>query len=300
MTGERRTAERRTRERRREAKPWFSLWVDDFLGSETVSVCSNRALGCYVKLMCYQWKHKGLPTDLRKLAAICRENPHTFSKLWPEISEKFPEKDGRFVNPRMEVERRHANSLSKTRSQSGSKRAAKAEQLPSNSGGLSQPQSLSQSQPEETPKPTRSTALVAPSATKLSVPAIVEQLQDVALQARRRETAGARREMFVDIVFAYWATKLNHEGTLLDNKRRATLRARFVENGDNLSELLYVVDGALRDDWTMGRDARSTKRYDQIATIYQDREHVEKFAAMNAAWKAGTPHPMADKYGKAA
>lgn len=158
-----------------------------------------------------------------------------------------------------------------------------------------------QSASASAPIPTTSKALVAPSATpKLSVPEIVSQLQDTAVQARRRETAGARREMFAEIVFAYWATKLGHTRTFIDPKRRATLRSRLVENGDDLSELLYVVDGALRDDWTMGRDARSTKRFDGIETIYQDRAHVEKFAGMSAAFKKGEPHPMATKYGEAA
>src|SRR5262245_56554377 len=117
------------------------------MGSETVTVCSNRALGCYMKLLCYQWRHKSIPNDMTKLAAIVRENPRTWSKLWAEIRDKFPEKNGRLANRRLEVERRHANALSKVRQQSGSKRRANAELLLSNSAGLSLSQS--QIQPQE-------------------------------------------------------------------------------------------------------------------------------------------------------
>jgi len=151
---------------------------------------------------------------------------------------------------------------------------------------------------EPTPK---SKALVARSATaKLSVPVIVQRLQDVEQTTVRRENADTRRDVFVEIVFAYWAKRLGHEKVLLDRKRQGTLRARLVENGDDVSELLYVVDGALRDDWTMGRDPRSTKKFDGIETIYQDRAHVEKFAGGCAAFKRGEIHPMADKYAAAA
>lgn len=140
MTDEKRKGERRKAQRRREPKPWFSLYVDDFIGSETVTVCSNRALGCYMKLLCYQWRHKSIPADPKKLAAICGERSLIFSKLWTELREKFPDsihQEGRLVNRRMEVERRHANSLSKTRANIGSKGGAKGKQLLSNSAGLS-------------------------------------------------------------------------------------------------------------------------------------------------------------------
>lgn len=132
MADERRAGGRRAGRgrRRNEPKPWFSLWVDDFLGSETVTVCSNRALGCYIKLLCYQWKHRSLPNDVTKLAAIVRESARQFAGLWPEIRDKFPERDGRLVNQRLQDERRHANTLSRVRSQSGSKGQAKRRQLP--------------------------------------------------------------------------------------------------------------------------------------------------------------------------
>lgn len=144
MLDEKRQGERRKAQRRREPKPWFSLYVDDFIGSETVTVCSNRALGCYMKLLCYQWRHKSIPADMKKLAAIVGERPLIFAKVWTELREKFPDsvhREGRLVNRRMEVERRHANSLSKTRAQTGRKGGAKAKQLLSNSAGLSLSQS---------------------------------------------------------------------------------------------------------------------------------------------------------------
>lgn len=136
--------------------------------------------------------------------------------------------------------------------------------------------------------------------TPQSVEAIISHLQEVETQTERRLSAEARRDMQSEVAFAYWAKKLGHERTMLDAKRKRILMSRLVENGGDLSELLYVVDGALRDDWTMGRDPKSTKRYDGIETIFRDRAQVEKFAALCPAWKKGEAHAMAKKYAGAA
>lgn len=279
--------------------------------------------GAYQRLLDHQWVDGALPESERDRARLLGVTVTTFRRIWRRIGQFFP--GG--LNPRLEEVRTEQQAYRDRQQAAGrrsaDRRAARLADLSLQPEGnqkattpqpeVNQPGSSAvdeRSQPEgnsstcdllPTPALPKSTALVARSATaKLSVPVIVEQLQNTALQTRLRESAATKRDVFVGIVFAYWATKLGHEKTLLDAKRKATLRARFVENGDDLSELLYVVDGALRDDWTMGRDPRSTKRYDGIETIYQDRAHVEKFAAMCSAWKKGERHPMAVKYGEAA
>lgn len=112
----------------------------------------------------------------------------------------------------------------------------------------------------------------------------------------RRMAADELRRVQAQLVFSYWAKKMGHERALLDHDRERRLIKRLEENRGNVDELLYVVDGALRDDWTMGRDNRSTKRFDGIETIYQDRAHVEKFAGMCQGYKDGKQHAMAVKY----
>jgi hypothetical protein len=136
-----------------------------------------------------------------------------------------------------------------------------------------------------------------PKRGAVSVAVIIAGLQDVEVATARRQTKEAFRQMMVEIVFSYWAKRLGHERALLDGTRRQLLAKRFVENGDNLSELLYVVDGALRDDWTMGRDPKSRRAYDDVETIFRDRAQVERFAGTVPGYKQGTPHPMAEKYG---
>lgn len=108
-----------------------------------------------------------------------------------------------------------------------------------------------------------------------------------------------REELFIqlaEVVFAYWAARLHHPKALLDRKRDARLRARLRESGGDWGLLLYAVDGALSDDWIMGRDERSARPYDGIETIFRDRAQVERLAELCPRCRRGEPHPLVAKY----
>lgn len=99
-----------------------------------------------------------------------------------------------------------------------------------------------------------------------------------------------------EVVFAYWAAKLGHPEALLDRKRETRIMARLRENNGNWGELCYAVDGALKDDWLMGRDERSRRRYDGIETIFRDREQIERLARECRGYRDGKLHPLVVKY----
>jgi hypothetical protein len=67
---------------------------------------------------------------------------------------------------------------------------------------------------------------------------------------------------------------------------------RLKENDGNLHELLYALDGAYNDPWTMGKAQGSERAYDDIVTIFRDRAQVERFASTRAKYKAGVAHPL--------
>ena len=102
------------------------------------------------------------------------------------------------------------------------------------------------------------------------------------------------RTVQAELVFAYWAAKMGHEGTRLDDKRLRRLMARLRENEGDVHELLYVVDGARRDPNLQGQNARGTT-YDGIETLFRDRGQVERLAGL-VKYTYGKPHPMAVKY----
>ncbi len=109
----------------------------------------------------------------------------------------------------------------------------------------------------------------------------------------------AREELYrqmADVVFSYWATKLHHPAALLDPKRQRRLMARLAESRGDWGLLCYAVDGALRDDYLMGRAVRSDRRYDGVETIFRDRGQVERLAESCRRYMAGEPHPLVAKY----
>lgn len=123
---------------------------------------------------------------------------------------------------------------------------------------------------------------------------IAAVMADVAANGRKSMTADETREMQADMVFAYWAAKLNHEGALLDDQRMRKLVDRLKENRGNVHELLFVVDGAKRSKHLQGQNETNTV-YDGIKTIFRDREQVEKLSALGG-YKSGMEHPLAQKY----
>lgn len=136
---------------------------------------------------------------------------------------------------------------------------------------------------EEEAEEVKSTTLVA-----LKRDDIVAELHSL---SETQKLNGASRAAKAKLVFAYWAAKWNHPQAVFDPRRQARLMARLKENGDDASELLYVVDGSKRDDW----DGRA--KFSGIEQLFKDRGAVEKFAPLANGFVAGEPHPLAVKYG---
>jgi len=82
----------------------------------------------------------------------------------------------------------------------------------------------------------------------------------------------------VRVIFEYWRDRMGKDArrTLLDDKRTARILARLRENDGDVSELLHVIDGALKDSWLMGTEANCQRRYDGLETIFRDRSQVER------------------------
>jgi uncharacterized protein YdaU (DUF1376 family) len=242
--------------------PWFPLYVSDFLGDETVKIAPNRALGVYFKLLCHQWTHKSIPGDPATLAKIVGESQAAFEALWVHIHHRFRKRGDRLVNPKLEAVRRQQLA----RQHKLNLRATKAG-LASARSRLQVNQSESESDIESKTETTESKALVH------------LHVEGVEAATQRRHTVEAALHLAVETAFAYWQARLGHPGAILDRKRASRIEARLRENGGDVSELLYAVDGALRDDWLMGRDAKSHRRYDGIETVFRDREQVERLVA---------------------
>lgn len=131
---------------------------------------------------------------------------------------------------------------------------------------------------------------------RANVERCIEALQALDSNLAAHLEATQLAEARAALVFAYWARKMHKPRALLDAKREKRILARLRENEGDVSELLYCIDGAEKDDFLMGRDERATRPYNGVETIFRDRAQVERLAERRAGYQKGEPHPLAVKY----
>jgi hypothetical protein len=170
-------------------------------------------------------------------------------------------------------------------------------------------------QPEpETPPPALSLEpegeIIDSRAKPAPLPAVMGKRTMIAVRDRLAATeisAGTRsrvereqlRVLQAEMVFGYWCAKTGHEKSILDPKRERTIVKQLEMTGGDVSELLYAIDGSLRDDHLQGRRPDSTRKYDGIETILRDRAQVERLADLMPKHRAGETHRIVLKYAEA-
>ena len=119
-----------------------------------------------------------------------------------------------------------------------------------------------------------------------------EKRAAVTRRARERRVVDAAYHHAAGIIFTFWRDRLGKsERTWLDSKRLSRLVTRLRENSGNVSELLYAIDGALKDDRLMGRREDSDRKYDGIETVFRDRGQVERLVELSG-WDGKSVHPL--------
>jgi uncharacterized phage protein (TIGR02220 family) len=106
--------------------PAFQMYAKDFLVG--TAGMSDAEVGCYMRLLCYQWDKEGLPCDqdgLRRLLGRTEDVPYS-------VMAKFECNNGVLQNPRLEMEREKQASFRASRKKAaearwgGQKKAAPA------------------------------------------------------------------------------------------------------------------------------------------------------------------------------
>jgi hypothetical protein len=94
-------------------------------------------------------------------------------------------------------------------------------------------------------------------------------------------------------VFTEWQRVHRHLDAKLDAKRTARIRS-----GLKLFEpeqLKQAIRGALKDDWLMGRDPKSPRKYDGLETLLRDNAQIERLIELERAppsiRRIGPPQP---------
>ena len=100
---------------------WFPWYPRDFRLSEKVMRLSPAGRGIYVMLLCAQWEHETLPSDIGALARLADCSVEELESEWPVLSECFTlSRDGkRAFNARLKQIRKQTSETSRKRSVAG-------------------------------------------------------------------------------------------------------------------------------------------------------------------------------------
>jgi len=104
--------------------PAFQFYPNDFLGG-VVAAYSLEEIGLYTVLLSFDWNLSGLPLDAEKLAKLSRVSLRKFRALWAVVGENFTEHDGRYFNPRLQLERAKQEEWRRKSSEGGKKGGGK-------------------------------------------------------------------------------------------------------------------------------------------------------------------------------
>ncbi len=110
----------------KQKRPSFQFYPADFLADENVKLMSNRAIGCYIKLLCYCWRQGSMPASIKDIAKLCDERPDVMKKIWIDLKSCFVTSEtetDRLFHPRLLSEKNKQDSFKKERSESGKKGA---------------------------------------------------------------------------------------------------------------------------------------------------------------------------------
>lgn len=103
--------------------PAFQFYPESWFSSSKVSSMSHTERGIYIDLLARCWLDNGLPTDVRKIAALVKIPGPKFQRIWSEgiLHECFVERGGKLVNPRQERERKKQIEFRRRQADNGSK-----------------------------------------------------------------------------------------------------------------------------------------------------------------------------------
>lgn len=109
---------------------WFPMEPLKFISS--TNEMTLEEVGAYIRLLCHQWDNGGISLDANRHPIGMA--PNYAKDIWPSIKNKFIERDGKYINERLEVCRKEAvakhEALSKAGRKGGLSRASRVATSP--------------------------------------------------------------------------------------------------------------------------------------------------------------------------
>lgn len=295
--------------------PFMPLYVFLWQTDEAVRLMDCDARGVYLELMLHQWIHGTIPSAPAELALMLP--PHREASLQRALRcfEAERSDPSRCFNPHLRAIRDDIISKRSSAAEAGRKGGIVSglmRRRDASSDPRSEPQATLKHRASLSPastvavsdagKPKEETETLPPAFTEewsdMGKPgtavAVVKTSTLPEQKARRRRLKTDALALAADIIFRYWRDLMGRDParTILTVDRERKIIRALTENGVNVSEILYALDGASLDDWTMGRAERSTKAYDDLESILMNRGRIEKFLLLVP--ERGDRHPFLD------
>ena len=106
----------------KEKRPYMPFYGREFYQDENVMLMTLEQEGAFKRLLWNCWQEGSIPSDLAKLAAICKNTPlKIFEKrIWPALKVCFtPTEDGRLINNKIERVRQESQKYRDGQSERG-------------------------------------------------------------------------------------------------------------------------------------------------------------------------------------
>jgi uncharacterized protein YdaU (DUF1376 family) len=121
---------------KKKTTPLLPFDVDAFLSSPRVAEMGRVNIGPYVILLCLDWRDNGLALapisepeerrkDVARLSHACCMDARSFEQMWKAVGICFEERDGRYHNARIDLERLRLSEW-QAKSRKGGKKTAQA------------------------------------------------------------------------------------------------------------------------------------------------------------------------------
>lgn len=217
----------------------------------------------------------------RQSGLIAMQQAKSAARVAKKTRDKLATAERRASDKRATIERLSSDKSATSERQASDKRA----HTNTNTNTNKEDQKLRSTSLAILPKSRQSRDLQRFSAVRDRIAAYFENVSETMASKKSQRAAQ------IDIAFAYWVKKHSKDEarTMLDDKRSRLIAKRLSESDGDLSEILYAIDGALKDK------ALTEGGYDMLETMLRDRGQIERLANQMAKYRAGEMHPMAKK-----
>lgn len=106
----------------KEKRPYMPFYGREFYQDEKVLLMTLEQEGAFKRLLWNCWQERSIPSDLAKLAAICKNTPPKYfeKRIWPALKACFtPTEDGRLINNKIERVRQESQKYHDGQSERG-------------------------------------------------------------------------------------------------------------------------------------------------------------------------------------